>query len=140
MPNDDQQSEAPANPNETISEEPANSIETIGELREHLFATHALSVGLDDPILLEFTIQRVFMDNYERMLARHNSAITKIISGSLKGLSEPAIKATLNELETFTKSSHLEFEKQYKRQKFLTVLNWIPAAICILVFIYFVTK
>lgn len=122
------------------NEESDIAIETVGELRELLHAEHGLSVGPDDPILMQFTMHRVFITDYERMLDRHNKAITSIISAAVKGLTEEALSANLKEQVRLADRTQQEFERQYKRAKLLSVLNLISSATCLLVFSYLILK
>jgi len=125
---------------EMTNVDPDNVIETLGELREFLHTEHGVTVDPDDPIMMQFTMHRVFLSDYGRMLDRHNKAITSIISAAVKGLTEEALSENLKEQVRLTDRTHQEFERQYKRAKLLSVLNIISSAICLLVFSYLLLK
>jgi hypothetical protein len=116
------------------------SITSMDELRSYLHAEQKITVGEDDPILLLFTMHRLFLSDYETMLDRHNRAITSVISTAVKGLTEEALSENLKEQVRLADRTHQEFERQYNRARLLTVVNTGTAIISILVLFYLIIQ
>jgi len=116
------------------------SITSLDELRAYLHSEHGISVDVHDPIMMQFTMNRVFLGDYQTMLDRHNQAITTVIGSAVKGLTEEAIKANLQEQVRLTDRTHQEFERQYQRAKLLSVVNFTVFFLILLIFIYFISR
>lgn len=116
------------------------SVTSLDELRAYLHSEHGVSVGQDDPILLQFTMNRLFLAEYDQLLDRHNTAITSVIGKAVKGLTEEAISENLKEQVRLADRTQQEFERQYKRAKLLSVVNLICFATCLLVFAFLIAQ
>ncbi|MBL4748783.1 MAG: hypothetical protein JKY17_08570 [Magnetovibrio sp.] len=117
-----------------------HSAMSIDDLRKHIHAVHDQSIGSEDPILMLYTIFHIFVDDYEDMLERHDKAITSSIGTAIKGLTADAITQNLQEQIRLADRTHQLFENQYKRMKVLSIVNMAIFFVCLLVFLYFVSK
>ena len=127
-----------SNPPEKTPELPA--ITTIDELRTYLHAQHGVTVGENDPVMLVFSMHRVFLNDYEHMLDRHNTALTSVLETAIRGLTADAISKNLQEQVRLADRTHQEFESQYKRARWLSTVNIASVFICLPVIIILIVK
>lgn len=116
------------------------SIASLDELRAYLHSQTGVSVGEDDPLLLQHTINQIHLSEIDRILKRHNAALTEALGVAVKGLTADAISQNLQEQVRLADRTHQEFERQYKRARLLSVVNIICFATCVLVFSYLIIK
>lgn len=106
-------------------------IETLEEMRAYLHREHGVSVGMDDPVLLLHSMHRVFLGDYDRLLKRHNEAMTAAISDAISGLSKQAITENLMNQVRLVERIHNEYERQYRRARLLSIINIIASFVCV---------
>lgn len=53
---------------------------TLDEVRALLAKQHDTIIGADDPVLMLVTLHNAFLGEYERLLARHNKALTALLA------------------------------------------------------------
>lgn len=111
-------------------------IRTLAELRTYLHQEHGVSVGSDDPVLMMFTIHRVFIADYERMLSVHNKALTQTISAAIAGLTKDALVEHFANQVRLADRTQKEFDKQFRRARLMTVVNAVAAVVCVPVLVY----
>ena len=49
-------------------------------IRSLLVEKHATHIGVDDPVLMLVTLNNAFLNEYDKLLARHNEALTTFLS------------------------------------------------------------
>ena len=115
-------------------------IEGEAQLRAWLHAEHGVAVGKDDPVMLVHSIHRAALADYERMLERHNEAITETLGSALDASPEPAPESGTLEVERFTEnlqalSERIEavFARQLKRALVLSGVNLVMFTVCVIV-------
>lgn len=106
-------------------------IETLEEMRAYLHRAHGVSVGMDDPVLLLHSMHRVFLADYQRLLEKHNQALTATIGGAIMGLTKEALSEHLQNQVRLADRIQSEFERQYKRAKMLSIINIIASFVCV---------
>ena len=106
------------------------------ELRAYIQQTHDMTFDKDDPVTVAYSLHKVFLADYDRMLKRHNQAITSIIGTAIKGLTSEALAENLKHQARLADRTHVLFERQYKRAKLLSALNVGAAFVCALVVVY----
>jgi len=116
------------------------SIASLGELRAYLHSQTGVSVDEDDPIVLLHIINEIHLSEVERVLKRHNVALTEALSIAVKGLTSDAISQNLQEQVRLADRTYQEYEKQFRRARLLSVVNLICFAACLLVFAYLITN
>jgi len=125
--------------NQEIETPDGVSITSLDELRAYLHSQTGVSVGGDDPLLLQHIINQVHLSEIDRILKRHNAALTEALSVAVKGLTADAISQNLQEQVRLTDRTHQEFEKQYRRARLLSAVNITCFVACLLVFAYLIT-
>jgi K+-sensing histidine kinase KdpD len=115
-----------------ITAESIEPVETLVELRTFLHQQTGISVGANDPVMIQHVMHRLFLADYDLLLGRHNQAITVAISAAVKGLTHEAISENLKEQVRLADRTHQEFEHQYKRAKRLSVVSIIASTVSIL--------
>jgi len=53
---------------------------SLEDVRALLAAKHGATLSADDPVLMLVTLQNAFLAEYERLLARHNQALTTLLA------------------------------------------------------------
>lgn len=101
---------------------------------------HGTGLDADDPILMTVTLHGAFMGDYERMLARHNAAITTVMGSALKGLTDKALAAHLENQVRLADRIEQTFRHQYRRARALTAINLLATIVCIPVLIVLILK
>jgi len=115
-------------------------ITSLDELRAYLHEQTGVSVAQDDPVMIQHSMHGLFLADYDRLLDRHNKAITVVISAAVEDLTKEAISENLKEQVRLADRTHQEFERQYKRAKFLSIINLMVFATCLLVFVYLISQ
>ena len=114
------------------------SVTSLDELRAYLHSETGLPVGEDDPLLLEFVMHRLFLDDLQQLLKRHNAALTSVMETAIRGLTADAISQNLQEQIRLADRTHKEFEQQYKRARFLSGVNIFAVLISLFVIGYLI--
>lgn len=76
---------------------------------------HGSGLDADDPLLMLVTLHGAFIDDYERLLGRHNAAITSVISAAIMGLTDKALATHLEHQVRLADRIEQEFKNQYRR-------------------------
>ena len=115
-------------------------IEDEEQLRAWLHAEHGVAVGKDDPVMLVHSIHRAALADYERMLERHNEAITETLGSALDASPAPAPESGTLEAEGLSEnvqalSERIEavFARQLKRALVLSAANLVMFTVCLVV-------
>lgn len=113
---------------------PLPQIVTMDDLRAHLWEVHRVTVDRNDPLMMIHTMHRAFLEDYWRMLKRHEGAITKALSSateihmaevreSIAELRDKALSAGLeNRLESIRIQVRLAEEANSKFRRLVKVL------------------
>ncbi len=113
---------------------------TIDDMLSYLHSQHGFGMGPEDPLTLLYTMNRVFLADYKRMLDRHHTALTTIIGEALNGLTDEALDKSLQDHVRLADRIGKEFKAQYKRAKLLNWISTIAACVCLPVLIYLTVK
>ncbi len=113
---------------------------TIAAARTLIRERHNAGLDEDDPALMLVTLHGGFVGDYERMLSRHNEALTTIIGTAISGLTEKALAAHLENQVRLADRIEQEFKGQLRRAKIVSVINVIAALICIPVLTLLILK
>jgi hypothetical protein len=113
---------------------------TIDGMLSYLHSQHGFGMGPEDPLTLLFTMNRVFLADYKRMLDRHHTALTTIIGEALNGLTDEVLDKSLQDQVRLADRIGDEFKAQYKRARLLGLVNVIAAIICLPVLVYLIVK
>jgi len=70
-----------------------------------LVQKHATVVDPDDPVLMLVTLQNAFLAEYEKLLDRHNKALTAILADKTDGYVAEVLTATKGLAKDFSKAS-----------------------------------
>jgi len=116
------------------------SVGSYDELRAYLHAQTEIPVGADDPVLLEYAMHQLFTTELQKLLKRHNSALTSVMETAIRGLTADAINQNLQEQVRLADRTQQEFERQYKRARLLSFINIGAVFICLPVIIYLIVK
>ncbi len=116
------------------------TITSLDELRAYVHEQLGFSIGSRDPVIILHVMHQVFLADYERMLARHNDAITTVIGTAIKGLTKEALAENLQDQVRLADRTHLEFENQFKRARLLSAINFGVVSVSLLVFAYLILK
>jgi len=110
------------------------------ELCAFLHAKTGIAIGEGDSICLEYALHQRFLSDFGWMLEHHNVALTAVLETAIKGLTADAIAQNLQEQIRLADRTHQLFENQYKRIKVLSIVNISIFFVCLLVFLYLVSK
>jgi len=113
---------------------------TINDMLSYLRNQHGFGMGPEDPLTLLYTMNRVFLADYKRMLDRHHTALTTIIGEALNGLTDEALDKSLQDHVRLADRIGKEFKAQYRRAKLLNWISTIAACVCLPVLIYLIVK
>lgn len=111
---------------------------TLDAARALILARHDHGICDDDPVLMLVTLHEGFMADYERMLERHNEAITSVISSAIKGLTEQALADHLENQVRLADRTEEIFKRQYRRAWLLSAISLLCALICIPIAIHLI--
>lgn len=67
---------------------------TLDAVRALLAREHQTILGPDDPVLMLVTLHNAFLGEYERLLARHNKALTALLAEKTDGYVAGVLQAT----------------------------------------------
>lgn len=116
------------------------SVTSLDELRAYLHSETGISVGDNDPILMEFVMHQLFLSDLQVVLRRHNKALTEVMETAVRGLTADAISKNLQEQVRLAERTHQVFEDQYKKARRLAIINSVTVGlavfICLPVIIY----
>ena len=102
------------------------------QVREILAAQHQTIVSADDPILMVVTLLNAFLAEEDKLLDRHNKALTRILAVRTEGYVQ-AVEKTTATLGTSLSSASLESITQIfaihgqKMDRFRSNLTWLTA-------------
>ena len=116
------------------------SVGSLDELRAYLHAKTGISVGENDPVMLEYAMHQLFIIDLQSLLKRHNTALASVMETAIRGLTADAISKNLQEQVRLADRTHQEFESQYKRARWLSTINIAAVFICLPVIIYIIVK
>jgi len=116
------------------------SVTSLDELRAYLHSKTGISVGENDPVMLEYAMHQLFIINIQNLLKRHNTALTSVLETAIRGLTADAIAKNLQEQVRLADRTHQEFESQYKRARWLSTVNIASVFICLPVIIFLIVK
>lgn len=116
------------------------SISSLDEVRAYLHAETSMPVDRDDPILLQHALHQIFLAELQKTLKRHNAALTEVMTTAIRGLTADAISQNLQEQVRLVDRTHQEFERQFRRSKWLSVVNIGAVFVCLPVIIYLIVK
>ncbi len=74
-------------------------------VRTLLAQKHATVVDPDDPVLMLVTLQNAFLAEYEKLLARHNKALTSMLAEKTDGYVSGVLSATKGLAKDFSAAS-----------------------------------
>jgi len=80
---------------------------SLDEARAMLVREHGVAIGSDDPLLMLITLHQGMLRDYERMLARHDSAIAAIL-GTTGSACADAVETVLASLKDKTVKASLD--------------------------------
>ena len=89
---------------------------TLDAVRALLAKEHQTILGSDDPVLMLVTLHNAFLCEYERLLARHNKALTVLLAEKTDGYVAGVLQATEavgKELSTVSIESMREVLQQH---------------------------
>lgn len=102
------------------------------EVRETLAAQHQTIVSVDDPILMVVTLLNAFLAEEDKLLDRHNKALTRILAVRTEGYVQAVEKTTATlgaslsaaSLESITRIFAMNGQKM---DRFRSNLTWLAA-------------
>ena len=112
----------------------------MAELSAFLHKKTGIAIGAGDAISLEYALHQRFLSDFGWILEHHNVALTAVLETAIKGLTADAIAQNLQEQIRLADRTHQLFENQYKRIKVLSIVNISIFFVCLLVFLYLVSK
>ena len=120
---------------------------SIEEVRNLLMQKHEDVLGLDDPLLMMVTINNAFLGEYEKLLAKHNKAISAIMSaktegyiktvkGSVEKLTEELSSASVETIQKVFHEHALTLNNFSHNTKWMSAIIWLAALVNVGVFIF----
>lgn len=61
---------------------------SLEEAKQLLISTHGVPVDAGDPVMMLVTLHMAIFEDYEAMLARHNEAVTLVMSSAVNNMTE----------------------------------------------------
>ena len=122
--------------------EPVLSHDGIGlnieEVRNLLMQKHDDVLGLDDPLLMLVTINNAFLGEYEKLLAKHNKAISAIMSAKTEGYikTEELSSASVETIQKVFHEHALTLNNFSHNTKWMSAIIWLAALVNVGVFIF----
>jgi len=106
------------------------------EVRALLAHKHETIVGTDDPVLMLVTLHNAFLGEYEKLLARHNAAITTMLAEKTDGYVAGVLAATESLAKDLSAASIESVRKMHQEHNaamhaFRLNLMWLAAIVAI---------
>jgi len=106
------------------------------EVRALLARKHDTVVGADDPVLMLVTLHNAFLGEYEKLLARHNAAITALLTEKTDGYVESVRSSAEGLAKDFSASSVESVRQTFREnsarlQVFRHNLMWLAAIVAV---------
>jgi len=105
---------------------------TLEQVREQLAVQHQAVVAKDDPLLMLVTLLNAFLTEEDKLLNRHNQALTQILSARTDGYLQAVEKSTATLGESLSSASLDGVAKMFglhghKMERFQANMNWLAA-------------
>lgn len=107
---------------------------TIDGVRSLLATKNSVSISPDDPILMMVTLLNAFLTEEEKLLDRHQKALTSILADRTDNYVQAVQQATANLGESLSSSSLSEIKKIFMEHdgsmnRFRSSITWLTAII-----------